>query len=133
MTSIWRGVTKGSTSHPSSEGLLLQEIVKSDLRVKSCIQDIQDGCESQEELNEKNLEAGESMRCLKKALEDLKAYATEQDKVQDKERLMQKVDEYTTGMKRNTEALRKANLTVQKHIQTKYRNDLLSGGSQRSC
>ncbi|CAN7990207.1 unnamed protein product [Ixodes hexagonus] len=127
---LWRANVKNTASYANIEKALFQEVVKADLRVKSCLQDIQDGCESQEELNAKNLEAGESMRCLKKAVENLRTFAMEQDKVQEKERLMQEVESHTAGMKRNMEALRKANLAVQKHIETRYRDDLLSGGSQ---
>ncbi|XP_040061252.1 vesicle transport protein SEC20 isoform X2 [Ixodes scapularis] len=127
---LWRANVKNSASYANIEKALVQEVVKADLRVKSCIQDIQDGCESQEELNVKNLEAGESMRTLKKALENLRVFAMEQDKVEEKERLTREVESHTLGMKRNTEALRKANLTVQKHIEARYRDSLLSGGSQ---
>ncbi|KAH9363002.1 hypothetical protein HPB48_014216 [Haemaphysalis longicornis] len=61
----------------------------------------------------------------------LKAFAVEQDKVQDKDRLLLKVDEYAAGMKRNTEALRKANLIIQKDIEDRSRESLMSGGQVR--
>lgn len=93
--------------------------------------DVQDGCDTREELSAKNLEAAQNMRSFKMALEALKAFAVEQDKVQDKDRLLLKVDEYAAGMKRNTEALRKANLIIQKDIEDRSRESLMSGGQVR--
>ncbi|XP_077543941.1 vesicle transport protein Sec20 [Haemaphysalis longicornis] len=131
MTSLWKNSVKSSVSTANTEKALLQEIVKLDLKVKSCIQDVQDGCDTREELSAKNLEAAQNMRSFKMALEALKAFAVEQDKVQDKDRLLLKVDEYAAGMKRNTEALRKANLIIQKDIEDRSRESLMSGGQVR--
>lgn len=131
MTSLWRNSIKSSVSTANTERSLLQEIVKLDLKVKSCIQDIQNGCDTREELNSRNLEAAESMRSFKMALEALRAFAVEQDKVQDKDRLLLKADEHAAGMKRNMEALRKANLVVQKNIEDRSRESLMSGGQVR--
>lgn len=71
------------------------------------------------------------MRVYKKTLEALKALAMEQDKIHDKERLMQKAEECVKGMKCNIEALRKANLVAEKTIHDQDRERLLSGGHIR--
>ncbi|XP_037576689.1 vesicle transport protein SEC20-like [Dermacentor silvarum] len=131
MASLWKSNIKNTSNSANAERNLLQEILKLDLRVKSCIQDIQNGCTSREDLNAKNLEAAESMRSYKKTLEALKALAMEQDKVQDKERLILKAEECVKGMKCNIEALRKANLVAEKNIHDQDRERLLSGGHVR--
>lgn len=131
MTSLWKNSIKSSANAANTEKALLQEIVKQDLKVKACIQDIYNACDTGEELSTKNLEAAENMRSFKTALEALKAFAVEQDKVQDKDRLLLKVDEYTRGMKRTMEALRKANLVVQKDIDDRSKASLMSGGQVR--
>lgn len=110
---------------------LLKEILKIDIRIKLCIQDIYNDCASREDLDAKNLEAAESLRTYKKTVEALKALGMEQDKVQDKERLTLKAEECVRGMKINTEALRKANLFAEKNIHDQYRERLLSGGHVR--
>uniref|UniRef100_A0A2R5LIA8 Putative vesicle transport protein sec20 n=1 Tax=Ornithodoros turicata TaxID=34597 RepID=A0A2R5LIA8_9ACAR len=126
---MFRLKSKGSNNDANTEKMLRQEITKRDLHVKSCIKDIQNCCGDQQELTTLNLEAGESVRALKKAIDDLKSLAMEQDKEQDRKRVLACVDQHTIAMKTNTEALRKANLTAQREIQKQCHKDLLSGGS----
>lgn len=128
MASLWRSNVRNASNSINTETSFLREILKLDIRVKTCIQDIQNDCDSREQFNAINLEAGQSMRKFKKTLEALKAFAIEQDKTEDKERLLRKVDDCVVGMKRNIEALRKANLAVEKNIDCLYRERLLSGG-----
>uniref|UniRef100_A0A023FEP8 Putative vesicle transport protein sec20 n=1 Tax=Amblyomma cajennense TaxID=34607 RepID=A0A023FEP8_AMBCJ len=128
MASLWRSNVRNTNNSANTETSLLQELLKLDLRVKNCIQDIQNDCDSREQFNAINLEAAEGMRKFKKTLETLKAFAIEQDKTEDKERLLRKVDDCVVGMKRNIDALRKANLAVEKSIDDQYRERLLSGG-----
>lgn len=108
----------------------LEGLLKADLRAKACIQDIQDGCETQEELDAKAYKAGMSLRDLKKAIVEFTTFANQPNRAKDKERLMQDVETYNATIKRNIDALSRANLTAQKRIEARYRDKLLSGGSQ---
>ncbi|KAK8768952.1 vesicle transport protein Sec20 isoform X2 [Amblyomma americanum] len=128
MASLWRSNIRNASNSANTETSFLQELLKLDLRVKNCIQDIQNDCDSREQFNAINLEAAESMQKFKKTLEALKSFAKEQDKTEDRERLLRKVDDCVLGMKLNINALRKASLAVEKSIDDQYRERLLSGG-----
>lgn len=125
---MFRVKAKAPSNNANLEKALLQEITKRDLRVKACIQDIQNCCGSQKELTALNLEVGEGLRSLKKVIDDLKLFAVEQDKEEDRRRLLASVEEHSKGMKMDTDALRKANLSARKEIQKRCHAELLSGG-----
>lgn len=129
------GLWKSNFEHPGSSPNLMREsklggLLRADLRAKACIKDIQDGCETQEELDAKAFEAGMSLRDLKKAIMDYTAFANQPDNAKEKEELMKDVETYVASIKRNIDALNQANVVAQKHVEARYRDELLYGGSQ---
>ncbi|XP_002731936.1 vesicle transport protein SEC20-like [Saccoglossus kowalevskii] len=109
--------------------LCVQEIVKHDLHVKALIQDIRDIANTEEKLNDINLQIKEKIQALRNRIDDLERFAKEQDKETDKVNLLRDVDNHRKQLHSTQTALRKANLACKLQIDRNAKEDLLKGGT----
>ncbi|XP_047441282.1 vesicle transport protein SEC20-like [Mugil cephalus] len=106
-----------------------QEILKYDLEIKALIQDITDCQGPQSKLTDLNADVKKSFHNLRSRIQDLEQMAMEQDKMSDKEALMNQVEGHKKQMRSNQTAWRKASLATKLSIDNMEKQALLSGAS----
>ncbi|XP_063432300.1 vesicle transport protein SEC20-like [Mytilus trossulus] len=109
--------------------ICLQEIVKLDLEIKACIQDIRTQADSREALEEINTEIRGKLRKLRKKIEDLERLANEQDREEDRITLLHDVGNHKQQLTNTVSTLRQSNLSAQLAIDRSEKDQLLNGGT----
>ncbi|CAG2239476.1 SEC20 [Mytilus edulis] len=109
--------------------ICLQEIVKLDLEIKACIQDIRTQADSREALEEINTEIRGKLK-LRKKIEDLERLANEQDREEDRITLLHDVGNHKQQLTNTVSTLRQSNLSAQLAIDRSEKDQLLNGGTE---
>jgi len=115
---------------PSIVTSTLQNIVRLDLAIKASIHDINSSNGPVDELQRINVEARKNVQEVKRALDELEAFAKERDREDEKREILREVESQRRQLERSISSLRRANLQCQLRIEQVARGGLMKSTVQ---